>query len=256
MNNKKKSKSKVIIIIVAAAVILLLAFVFGGKGKNHGGSMFDEDEDYYYSYGDDGYRGSRNNTSADNTNTSSGMNSQGSAGFNGSASGGSYYNSDEGSQAQGSMSANGKDDENGINTHTHADKENLTIVECTISVSCGTILNNKDDLKENKTSFVPENGYILMPTSVSFENGETVLNVLKRVMRDEKIQLQVNNSGSAFVESIGNIYNSDCGDMSGWLYSVNNEFPSESVSDYVLKNGDIVKFMFTCDGGADVGLVF
>ncbi|MDU4890731.1 MAG: DUF4430 domain-containing protein [Clostridium sp.] len=42
--------------------------------------------------------------------------------------------------------------------------------------------------------------------------------------------------------------------MSGWMYSVNNWFPNYGSSDYILKDGDVVRWQFTVFGyGMDIG---
>lgn len=59
---------------------------------------------------------------------------------------------------------------------------------------------------------------------------------------------------SAYVEGIGNLYEFDCGNMSGWMYKVNDWFPNYGCSRYELKNGDTVEWQYTCYGyGADLG---
>ena len=46
------------------------------------------------------------------------------------------------------------------------------------------------------------------------------------------------------------------GQYSGWMYRVNGEFPSEGIDSIELHNGDKVEWLFSCDGGADVGMSF
>jgi len=134
--------------------------------------------------------------------------------------------------------------------------ENQTVMSCTISVDCNTVLSNMKLLRENKKEIIPESGYILAPTEISFENGETVFNVLRRITKIEKIQFEFSTTpatGSAYVEGIGNLYEMDCGALSGWTYSVNGLFPSVSISECVLQGGDIVNLYYTCDLGKDAG---
>ena len=58
---------------------------------------------------------------------------------------------------------------------------------------------------------------------------------------------------SAYIEGIGNLYEFDCGELSGWMYQVNGWFPNYGCSRYQLKEGDQVQWVYTCDLGADVG---
>jgi len=62
--------------------------------------------------------------------------------------------------------------------------------------------------------------------------------------------------GSVYIEGIGNLYEFDCGELSGWMYSVNGEFPMYGMSQYEVKDGDVIEVVYTCDLGADVGNSF
>ncbi len=56
-----------------------------------------------------------------------------------------------------------------------------------------------------------------------------------------------------YVSGIGNLYEKDCGSMSGWLYAVNGHAPNVGCGSYALNNGDSVLFIYTCNMGKDVG---
>ena len=127
---------------------------------------------------------------------------------------------------------------------------------CTISISCATILDNMDQLPEEKTDLVPADGWLLETVEVSFAKGESVFDVLQRVTRDNKIHMEYSDTpmyNSAYIEGIGNLYEFDCGSGSGWQYSVNGWFPNYGCSGYELQNGDVIEWVYTCDLGKDVG---
>ena len=127
---------------------------------------------------------------------------------------------------------------------------------CTISVSCATILNNMDMLRQSKADFVPADGWILTPVTVTFTEGENVYDVLQRVTRERSIQMEASYTpmyGSVYVEGINNLYEFDCGELSGWMYSVNGIYPNYGCSSYILKDGDVICWVYTCDLGYDVG---
>ena len=131
-----------------------------------------------------------------------------------------------------------------------------TVWTCTISISCATILDNMDDLDEEKVDIVPEDGWILKPMTVSFREGESVFDVLLRVCREQNIHMEFMDTpmyNSAYIEGIHNLYEFDCGPLSGWMYKVNEWFPNYGCSRYALKDGDIVCWVYTCDLGKDVG---
>ena len=56
-----------------------------------------------------------------------------------------------------------------------------------------------------------------------------------------------------YIEGIHNLYEFDCGDLSGWMYKVNGWFPNYGCSRYQLKQGDVIEWVYTCDLGKDVG---
>ena len=45
----------------------------------------------------------------------------------------------------------------------------------------------------------------------------------------------------------------DFGSASGWLYSINGWYPNFGSSRYEVREGDVISWVYTCDGGADVG---
>lgn len=127
---------------------------------------------------------------------------------------------------------------------------------CTFSIDCATILNNLGDLKPSKLDVLPSDGVILGALRVEIYEGESVFDVLQRVCRSNGIQLEASwtpGYNSAYVEGIGNLYEKDCGELSGWTYSVNGWQPNYGCSRYALHNGDVVQWRYTCDLGADVG---
>lgn len=127
---------------------------------------------------------------------------------------------------------------------------------CTFSIECSTILNNLEDLNPDKRSIVPSNGVILSPTKVTFYEGESVYDVLQRVCREKGIHMESSWTpiyNSAYIEGIHNLYEFDCGALSGWMYRVDGWYPNYGCSRYQLKDGERVEWRYTCDLGNDVG---
>ena len=127
---------------------------------------------------------------------------------------------------------------------------------CTISIRCDTILNNLNLLNEKKHQLVPQDGVILAETKVTFNEDESVFNVLRRETKKNKIHLEFSNTpayNSAYIEGIGNLYEFDVGELSGWVYKINGKSPGYSSSEYILKSGDRIEWIYTCDLGRDVG---
>ncbi len=127
---------------------------------------------------------------------------------------------------------------------------------CTISISCSTILNNMKNLTAGKEEFVPSDGWILPATTVTFSKGESVHDVLKRICKDKGIHMESSYTpayNSAYVEGINQLYEFDCGELSGWMYNVNGWFPNYGCSKYTVSDGDVINWVYTCDLGKDVG---
>ena len=134
-----------------------------------------------------------------------------------------------------------------------------TAYSCTISISCATILDNLDLCDPEKKELVPEDGWILEPTPVTFYEGESVFNVLQRTCKQQKIHMEFEDTpmyNSAYIEGIHNLYEFDVGELSGWMYRVNGWFPNYGCSRYQLQDGDVVEWVYTCDLGEDVGRGF
>lgn len=130
---------------------------------------------------------------------------------------------------------------------------------CTISVRCDTLLNNLDLLTPEKRAVVPENGIILSEREVVFNEGESAFDVLLRELRQNKIHMEFNRTPvykSAYIEGIANIYEFDCGALSGWMFKVNGAFPSYGCSRVFLSDGDRIEWVYSCDFGEDVGAHF
>lgn len=127
---------------------------------------------------------------------------------------------------------------------------------CTFSIECSTILNNLKDLDPDKRELVPSNGVILAPTKVTFYEGESVFDVLQRVCKEKGIHLESSWTpiyNSAYIEGIHNLYEFDCGELSGWMYRVDGWYPNYGCSRYQLADGEVVEWRYTCDLGKDVG---
>lgn len=127
-----------------------------------------------------------------------------------------------------------------------------------LTIRCDTILDNWDDLDPSLKyeKYVPEDGVILARTEYVLRKGDTVYDVLDRSIRHNQIQMECiysQNYGSVYVQGINHLYEFSCGELSGWMYMVNGEFPNYGCSKYELKDGDEIVWCYTCDLGRDVG---
>ncbi len=104
--------------------------------------------------------------------------------------------------------------------------------------------------------FTINKGYVLPPTKVEFNNGESVWDVLKREMDNRGIRytyVWTPKYNSVYVEWIDGDGEFDHGSGSGWMYNVNGWYPNYGASLYKLKDGDIVQWRYTTNLGADLG---
>ncbi len=127
---------------------------------------------------------------------------------------------------------------------------------CIFSIECSTILNNLSELDKDKLEIVPQDGVILPPTSVTFYEGESVFDVIQRVCKENNIHLEFSFTpvyNSAYIEGIHNLYEFDCGALSGWMYRVDGWYPNYGCSRYQIADGEVVEWRYTCDLGKDVG---
>lgn len=127
---------------------------------------------------------------------------------------------------------------------------------CTISISCETALRHPDQLREGLLELLPTDGVLLHPVTMTFTEGESVFDILRRATVQYGIQMEFSKAplyGSAYIEGIGNLYERDCGSGSGWMYSVNGSFPNLGCSACTVEDGDVIRWQYTCELGADIG---
>ncbi len=132
----------------------------------------------------------------------------------------------------------------------------------TVRIDCSTVWANEEDLDPalKDGGYIPEDGIFLEETAVPFSEGETAFDVLMRIAAMEDLQIDYQGAestiyGTAYVRGIEHLYEFSCGPLSGWTYSVNGEFPDRGSSGYILKAGDQVAWIYTCDLGryTDIG---
>lgn len=115
-----------------------------------------------------------------------------------------------------------------------------------ISINCSTAVNYKNSKRKSAE--------VLKPYTVTFNKGDTVFDLLKRACKENKIQFEYEGEGSSvYISGIDYLYEFDCGNLSGWEYSVNDKFPNVGCNAYTAKDGDTIKWLYTCDLGADIG---
>lgn len=143
---------------------------------------------------------------------------------------------------------------------THIDDITEESKTVSISIRCDTVLQNWEKLDDSLKSegYIPEDGVILEETEYVLRPGDTVFDILNRVTRYNKIQMEYQGANqnafqSVYIQGIHYLYEYSCGPLSGWMYRVNGEYPNYGCSKYILKDQDCIEFIYTCDLGRDIG---
>lgn len=97
-----------------------------------------------------------------------------------------------------------------------------------------------------------DTGTIMDMKYVKLGKDDTVLDILKRATREDKIQMEYRGSKAlAYVEGIDNIYEFDHGATSGWVFTVNGELSSKSAGVHKVSEGDVIRWVYSLDLGND-----
>ena len=123
---------------------------------------------------------------------------------------------------------------------------------CTLSISCQTALAHLDELDPGMREILPADGWILPAASVTVQPGDTVFDVLQRACRENGIPLEFSitpGTGGAYIEGIDNLYEFDCGSLSGWKYKVNGVYPNVGCSSVTVQPGNTIVWQYTCRDG-------
>ena len=124
----------------------------------------------------------------------------------------------------------------------------------TITIRCDTAVNNGMHLESKWAGIVPVSGVIMPVTTVEFDDGDKVFDILSYVCDKYKIHMSYRGGtdSSCYVEGINNLYEFDGGRWSGWMYCVNDWYPNYSCGIYKVKAGDVIEWNYTCDLGLDL----
>lgn len=129
----------------------------------------------------------------------------------------------------------------------------------TFSADCLAALDDMDSIDEdvNPADVIPPDGIVIAQCGLSLPEGASAFDALTSAARAQKVRVDYTGGMyGTYVRSIGYISEFGFGELSGWMYRVNGKFPDTSASNYVLSEGDVVEFVYTCDLGRDVGDVY
>lgn len=113
----------------------------------------------------------------------------------------------------------------------------------TLSIRCDTVAGENG---------LPSDGIILASVKIPFRDGDTVYNALAAAAADAGLPLDIGGTGSnAYIRGIGSLREFEYGSLSGWMYYVNGDAPSESCSTKKLRDGDVIEWRYTKNMGID-----
>lgn len=133
----------------------------------------------------------------------------------------------------------------GEETKPPAPPKEKELINVTISISCMAALNN-DELKPGIS--LPSDGMILNSLSVKINKGSTVYDAFKKACSVSGINYEFTGTElrkNIYISSIAGLSQMDCGQYSGWKYSVNGTESSVGCSMHILSEGDTIDWHYT-----------
>lgn len=121
--------------------------------------------------------------------------------------------------------------------------------ECKLLITCSSVFDHMDRLNESIKKVIPEDGVFLQGT-FEVKNADTVFDVVKRACKEKNILLDYVFTplySTYYIKGIGNLYELDCGEDSGWMYQVDGNIPGYGCSQYKLNGGEEITFYYTCE---------
>lgn len=117
-------------------------------------------------------------------------------------------------------------------TEANSEKETQAQLQVLFSVNCERAVAYGADYPK----------YLIGKTKCSVKKGTTVFDLLSGECG--KRGLSVVHQNKSYIVSIGGLAEKDCGNSSGWMYTVNGKKPMMAASKYVLQDGDVVEWYY------------
>ncbi len=132
-----------------------------------------------------------------------------------------------------------------------ADENEGQFLSCSLEIRCDVLAGEaQDDVS------IPSDGVIFPASPVKFAKGDSVFDVMRKTCKTAGIDIDYDYAVAYTgykITSIKGISEKKYGNSSGWMYRVNGWYPNYSSSSYVLNDGDVIVWVFTKDGGSDIG---
>lgn len=134
----------------------------------------------------------------------------------------------------------------------YADGSHNASIAVTVLANCENALSHMDDIDEhiNPLYVIPQNGVVISAEKVSVSDGDSAFDALIAAAKEQRVRVDFSSSVyGEYISGIGGISEFGFGEMSGWMYRVNGIIPDVSAGAYILQDGDVVEFLYTCEMG-------
>lgn len=139
-----------------------------------------------------------------------------------------------------SPSGSGSSDNSGSSNSDAGNTEKAMYV--TLNISCHGIL---DCATDSLKAAIPNEGYLLTSCQVQIKEGDTVYDVLMRVIDDKNIPCtHAASVYGQYISMIDNLSDSKIGRTAGWCYYVNNVMPQVSCDNTLVQDGNVISWEY------------
>ena len=120
-----------------------------------------------------------------------------------------------------------------------------------IQIRCDKLAEAPEKLKDQTlVQYIPDDGEALARLKYIANDGDSALDILEKICSNKNIEIKKNSEGA--IQSIGYFKNGDCGQGSGWVYTVNGRLMDEDPAEYIVRDGDEIVWAFSLNGGRDI----
>lgn len=126
-------------------------------------------------------------------------------------------------------------------------------ITCTFTINASLAVKN-ESLDKDIVDLLNDDGMLANALSFTVKKGSNAGDAFKDFCKQNNIVLNSEDGQyGLFVKGIGGLDSGACGEMSYWLLKVNGEFSDVGADSIIINDGDAFEWVFTCDGGPDVG---
>ena len=124
-------------------------------------------------------------------------------------------------------------------------------IQFALSINCSKIAENMEAVEnEAIRDLIPEDGIVFEEAAIATGNAGSVMDATIEFCKAMKISFD---NSQGYLTMLADISAGDCGGYSGWLVKINGEFPQVGADEIDLQDGDTIEWIYSLDGGADIG---